>query len=361
LKVNSTPTSRTGIRTLSAAELGHRLQENDQPLLIYFSAPWCGPCKQVAPILEDLAAEQSSECIVKINIDENAEAAARFSVRNIPTVILFADGKEKARLLGGKPKSVYKALLATSDAEKLEELVNPEGPELFEILRDISLLKKTVAGDPEFVSRRDEYFKLTPLEMAVRNRMEDAARYLIENGALPGPVETMALRSIGTVAEIIKHTPSITAATQVRGTTALHIAAFWGRSDVVQLLLDAGADPNAFEEKAAILDAVLGSNLDTVRVLLEAGASPNPPPNGPSGERGRLMSPLHLAAMIGNREICELLIRHGADAGALRDRMGHKDDGVLTPAGDAVKNGHADIAKYLQQCAGENQNMQESK
>jgi thioredoxin 1 len=82
-----------------------------KPVLVDFWAEWCGPCRMVGPILEELDAEMDGVEIVKINIDENPDAPSRFNVRGIPTMILFKDGAPVATHVGAKPKGQLKSWL----------------------------------------------------------------------------------------------------------------------------------------------------------------------------------------------------------------------------------------------------------
>ena len=75
------------------------------PVVVDFWAEWCGPCKMIAPSLEEISEEMAGVDVVKINIDENPDLAAQFGVRSIPTLMLFKDGQQASVQVGAAPKS----------------------------------------------------------------------------------------------------------------------------------------------------------------------------------------------------------------------------------------------------------------
>lgn len=93
-----------GLPEITDSNFQAEVVEHETPTLVDFWAPWCGPCRLVSPVLEQIDGEREDMRVVKLNVDENQQTAAQFGVMSIPTMILFKNGRAIHQIIGALPK-----------------------------------------------------------------------------------------------------------------------------------------------------------------------------------------------------------------------------------------------------------------
>ncbi len=107
-----TKTMAGNILELNSGNFKSTVESGSSPVLVDFWAPWCGPCRVIAPILEEVAREYEGKVrIAKVNVDDSPDIASQFGVRGIPTLILFKDGQIKGQMVGVNPKNNIVSLI----------------------------------------------------------------------------------------------------------------------------------------------------------------------------------------------------------------------------------------------------------
>ncbi len=334
-------TQSTTLKKITEADFDPQVLKSTVPVVVDFYTDWCGPCKSLAPILEDLAGDVEGRAkVVKVHAEEEESVAAQYNVRSFPTVLVFRGGKEASRILGLKPKSHFLSVIdGVEVADEGEEVDGTGEMTLFSALQSNdeqafnTVLKRI--GD-ELNDKNED--GLTALNVAILVANKFAAEALVEAGAEADHLDLAGLNKADELRPLLDQNPDLVSTPSPSNITPIGVSAMMGAKDTTKLLIESGADVNVDCGPGSISPlglAMRSGDIDTIRLLLEAGANPNSDPRFP---------PLHSAAAMTNIEICDLLIAHGADLHAVGGEGG---DSVEQTARNFKNDEVADHLKNL--------------
>jgi len=322
----------TSVLELTDQSFEPTLSESSQPVLVDFWAEWCGPCKQLSPIVEALAREYEGRATVaKLNVDSAPQTARRLGVRGLPTVMLFHQGETKASLMGANPKSRYAkaidALLAppaTDDATTKAPRPKASAPADTSLTRalmtaDLDTIKALLDKQPGLV---DELLDsgVRPLNAALRFAMRPLVDTLL---AYQPEIDAFAAAGLGDADRLgaaLEKNPELAKEQEADGFTALHLAAIGGHLESVRLLLAKGADPNRVNDDRVRITptaaAVTEDSFAVLKALHDAGGDLQ-------AKTGNGESLLHMATRVGATRCARYLLDQGLDPAA-QDKQGRK-------------------------------------
>ena len=293
--------------------------ESAVPVLVDFTATWCVPCKEVDPIVDELATEMAGKAkVVKLDIDDSPEIYQQLRVNGVPTVIFFNQGREEDRIGGPQRREIYEQYLTTMVEggdmldTRLEMLLQDDYRQHFIVSRELADIEAILAHRPDLLVEPFDDGR-TPLSVAIK-RPSVRQKALIELILSHDPdVALHDLMGIGRCDEFlaaVETDPDLANQPDPDGATPLWLGLMGSvkeRDDhCARALLDAGAQPVSSASFYLPRAVIFYEDPDLLRTFLDRGMDP-----GETDEQG--MNTLHLTTMYGYLPLVEVLLEHGMD------------------------------------------------
>lgn len=310
----------TQIIELTERSFEDEVLSSEMPVLVDFWAPWCGPCRNLAPTIDRLATDFAGEIkVAKLDVDQAPKISEQFGVKSIPNVMIFKSGEKVSSMIGVQPHNAYATVLdslltgASEDEIADRRIEDPDARASFIQTASVKEVRDAFSRNPALATAPGKD-GLTPLSFALRSGAgREKAEMLLSFDPVLSFHDFAGLGRLDELRAAIKADPEILNKPAPDGHSALSVAVMNDQADCVELLLCAGADPNPPTRSTPIQIAVSRGNLEITGLLLDHGADEklkNLPITG---------TLLHLAAVLLNHDLAKFLMDRGFDITAKDD------------------------------------------
>lgn len=289
------------------------------PVLVDFTATWCAPCREVDPIVDELAAEMSGKAkVVKLDIDDSPEIYRQLRVNGIPTVIFFNEGREEDRISGPQRREIYARYLTTmvdgGDMldTRLEMLEQDDYRQHFIVSRELEDIEAILPHRPDLLTQPFADGR-TPLSVAIKRpsvRQQALVEMILSHDPAIGLHDLIGIGRCAEFLAAVQADPELANQTDLDGATPLWLALMGGvkkRDDhCARALLGLGAQPVSSASFHLPRAVIFYEDPELLGEFLEHGMDP-----GETDEQG--MNTLHMTTMYGYYPLVEALLEFGMD------------------------------------------------
>ncbi|MDE0192143.1 MAG: thioredoxin domain-containing protein [Gammaproteobacteria bacterium] len=313
------PGAGSGAAYVNDANFREEVFESDLPVLVDFTATWCVPCREVDPIVDELASELAGKAkIVKLDIDDSPEIYQALRVNGVPTVIFFNEGREEDRIGSPQKREIYEQYLTTMIEggdmldTRLEMLQQDEYRKHFIVSRELEDIEAIIPHRPDLLVEPFADGR-TPLSVAIKRpsvRQKALIELILSHDPEIAPHDLMGIGRCDEFLTAVEVDPGLANQPDPDGATPLWLGLMGSvkeRDDhCARALLDAGARPVSSASFYVPRAVIFYEDPDLLRTFLDHGLDP-----GETDEQG--MNALHMTTMYGYYPLVEALLQFGMD------------------------------------------------